>query len=158
MVRFRFLSVLLCVVICGAVLGADGGPLKPAKIVPRELGGQGNSPAAISGVASSARNCIGPAGSNVHALGWVPSASQVTVSFTSDFDPVAAISVAQLGEDAPDQLARMSIVADDDGGGNLEPEVRFTTSYAGTLVLHVSKFSNDASSGCYFYKVEVRTP
>ena len=113
---------------------------------------------AISGLASSGRNCIGPSGSNVHALGWVGSGSRVQVTFSSDFDPVATVTNTQLGSDAPDRVARSSYWADDDGGGNLEPLLSFTTSYAGTLVLHVSKFSAERNAGCYFYKVEIVTP
>jgi hypothetical protein len=78
--------------------------------------------------------------------------------FSSDFDPVAAVTLTQLGQDAPDRLARAQYFADDDSGGNLEPEIRFTTTFSGTVTLHVSKFSAERQSGCYFYKVEVRTP
>jgi hypothetical protein len=116
-----------------------------------------SSTLAISGVASSARHCVGP-GANVHELGSVPSNSQIEVTFVSDFDPVATVTVVQMGDDAPDDLARTSFVADDDSGGNLEPQIRFTTSHGGTLTLHVGKFSPNESAGCYFYKVEVRTP
>lgn len=113
---------------------------------------------AISGQASSGRNCIGPSGSNVHALGWVSANSRVQITFSSDFDPVASVTNTQLGSDAPDRVARSSFWADDDGGGNLEPLLNFTTSYSGTLVLHVSKFSAERNAGCYFYKVEIVTP
>jgi hypothetical protein len=112
---------------------------------------------AISGLASSGRNCIGPSGANVHAIGWVPSNSRVTISFSSDFDPVASVTNTQLGAEVPSGVARSSYWADDDGGGNLEPLLNFTTSYAGTLVLHVSKYSAERSAGCYFYKVEIIT-
>ena len=115
-------------------------------------------PQAISGLASSGRNCIGPSGSNVHAIGWVPANSRVQITFSSDFDPVASVTNTQLGGDAPDRVARSSYWADDDGGGNLEPLLNFTTSYSGTLVLHVSKFSAERQAGCYFYKVEIVTP
>ena len=128
---------------------------KPAKVFPR---GDGNGALAISGSASSARNCVGPSGANVHAIGWVPANTRVIITFTSDFDPVASTTVVQMGLDAPNGEARAAIVFDDDSGGNLEPELRFTTSYSGTLVLHVSKFSADSEAGCYFYKVEVNTP
>jgi hypothetical protein len=114
-------------------------------------------PQAISGLASSGRNCIGPSGANIHAIGWVPSNSRVTITFSSDFDPVAAVTNTQLGSDAPDRVARAAYYADDDGGGNLEPLVNFTTSFSGTLALHVSKFSAERSAGCYFYKVEIIT-
>ena len=113
---------------------------------------------AISGLASSARFCVGPSGANVHTLGWVPNSSEVTITFSSDFDPVASVTVVQLGQDAPDRLARATYLADDDSGGNLEPQLRFTTGFSGTLNLHVSKFSAERESGCYFYKVEIRTP
>ena len=117
-----------------------------------------SSPQAISGLASSGRNCIGPSGANVHSIGWVPSNSRVTISFSSDFDPVAAVTNTQMGSDAPDSVARASYWADDDGGGNLEPRLSFTTSFSGTLVLHVSKYSAERNAGCYFYKVEIVTP
>ena len=129
---------------------------KPEKVLPRS--GDRGGALAISGLASSARNCVGPSGANVHALGWVPAASRVVITFTSDFDPVASTTLMQMGQDAPDGRARASFVFDDDGGGNLEPELRFTTEYAGTVVLHVSKFSADRAAGCYFYKVEITTP
>jgi hypothetical protein len=116
-----------------------------------------NEPQAISGLASSGRNCIGPSGANVHSIGWVPSSSRVTVTFSSDFDPVAAVTNTQMGSDAPDRVARASYYADDDGGGNLEPQLQFTTSFSGTLVLHVSKYSAERNAGCYFYKVEIVT-
>jgi hypothetical protein len=114
-------------------------------------------PQAISGLASSGRNCIGPSGANVHAIGWVPGNSRVTITFSSDFDPVAAVTNTQLGSDAPDRVARASYWADDDGGGNLEPQLQFTTTFSGTLALHVSKFSAEREAGCYFYKVEIIT-
>jgi hypothetical protein len=112
----------------------------------------------ISGLASSGRNCIGPSGANIHGLGWVPSSSRVTITFSSDFDPVGAVTITQLGSDAPDRVARAAYYADDDSGGNLEPQISFTSTFAGTLVLHVSKFSAERNAGCYFYKVEIVTP
>jgi hypothetical protein len=114
-------------------------------------------PTAISGLASSGRNCVGPSGANVHAIGWVPSNSRVSITFSSDFDPVASATITQLGGEAPDRVARSSYWADDDGGGNLEPLLNFTTTYSGTIVLHVSKYSAERQSGCYFYKVEIVT-
>ena len=116
-----------------------------------------SEPVAISGLASSGRNCVGPSGAIVHSIGWVPSNSRVTITFSSDFDPVASVTNTQLGGEAPDRVARTSYYADDDNGGNLEPLINFTTSFAGTLVLHVSKYSADRAAGCYFYKVEIIT-
>jgi hypothetical protein len=116
-----------------------------------------SKPFAISGLASSGRQCIGPSGANIHSIGWVPSNSRVTISFQSDFDPVASVTIMQMGLEAPDGRARSNFVFDDDSGGNLEPELRFTTSFSGTLVLHVSKFSESRNAGCYFYRVEIVT-
>jgi hypothetical protein len=93
----------------------------------------------------------------VHPIGWVPANSRVGISFSSDFDPVASVTNSQLGSDAPDRIARTAYWGDDDGGGNLEPSLNFTTTFAGTLVLHVSKFSAERAAGCYFYKVEIIT-
>jgi hypothetical protein len=154
--RWSIGLVLGLSVIVAGVQAQRGAP-KPQKIVPNAFGGDRAGTLAISGVASSARHCVGP-GANVHALGSVPASSQVEITFTSDFDPVATVTVVQLGDDAPDDLARTSFVADDDGGGNLEPEIRFTTTFSGTLALHVGKFTPDQQAGCYFYKVEIRTP
>ena len=151
---FRFaLAVWLAVMPVTALAQAPAakGPKQTAPSAGR------NEPQAISGLASSGRNCIGPSGANVHSIGWVPSNSRVTVTFSSDFDPVAAVTNTQMGSEAPDRVARASYYADDDGGGNLEPELRFTTSFSGTLVLHVSKFSAERNAGCYFYKVEIVT-
>lgn len=150
---FRFaLAVWLAVMPVTALAQAPAkGPKQTAPSAGR------NESQAISGLASSGRNCIGPSGANVHSIGWVPSNSRVTVTFSSDFDPVAAVTNTQMGSDAPDRVARASYYADDDGGGNLEPELRFTTSFSGTLVLHVSKFSAERNAGCYFYKVEIVT-
>jgi hypothetical protein len=145
-----FVTILVVTPLTGV---ANGG--KPAKVFPRS--GDRSSALAISGTASSARNCVGDAGANVHALGFVPANSRVVITFTSDFDPVASTTLLQLGQDAPDTRARASFVYDDDSGGNLEPELRFTTGYSGTLVLHVSKYSADSEAGCYFYKVEIVT-
>lgn len=149
----------LCLVACLCVIPTAMAAQAPSTKAPKQSAASAavSEPAAISGLASSGRNCIGPSGANVHAIGWVPSNSRVTITFSSDFDPVASMSITQLGGEAPDRVARSSYWADDDGGGNLEPLVSVTTSYSGTLVLHVSKYSAERSAGCYFYKVEIIT-
>ena len=137
-----------------AVALAQTTPAKgPKKMTPSAIETQ-----AISGQASSGRNCVGPSGANVHSIGWVPSGSRVVISFSSDFDPVGAATITQLGSEAPDRVARAAYYADDDSGGNLEPQIQFTSTFSGTVVLHVSKFSAERNSGCYFYKVEITTP
>lgn len=153
----RFVGLLSALALVPVFLSAQA-ISKPAKASPQPASAQSLiGPAAISGLASSGRQCIGPSGANVHAIGWVPSNSRVTITFSSDFDPVAAATIMQMGQDAPDSRARSAYWFDDDNGGNLEPELRFTTQYSGTIVLHVSKYSAERSAGCYFYKVEIIT-
>lgn len=151
----RQFCIALCVAATPAVMLAQA----PAK-GPKQLAASAanaSQPAAISGLASSGRNCIGPSGANVHPIGWVPANSRVTITFSSDFDPVASVTNTQLGSEAPDRVARSAYYADDDTGGNLDPLINFTASFSGTLVLHVSKFSAERSAGCYFYKIEIVT-
>ena len=150
----RLIPALFYTIAMATTLAYAQAPAKPAKQTARAAVVE---PTAISGLASSGRHCIGPSGANIHAIGWVPSNSRVAVTFSSDFDPVASATIMQMGQDAPDSRARSAYWFDDDGGGNLEPELRFTTSYSGTVVLHVSKFSAERSAGCYFYKVEIVT-
>jgi len=128
---------------------------KPAK----QRGPEVNGTFAISGLASAGRHCVTNGAASTHSLGWVPSNTQVVVTFVSDFDPVAAVTVMQLGAENPNPgAARASLVSDDDSGGNLEPEIRFTTTHSGTLALHVGTFSHTEGQGCYTFKAEVRTP
>jgi hypothetical protein len=153
------MKIHFALAVCVALMpiAATAQSAKPPKKSVEEAAAATVQPAAISGLASSGRNCIGPSGAVVHGIGWVPSNSRVTITFSSDFDPVAAVTIAQMGSDAPDRVARAAYWADDDSGGNLEPELRFTTTYSGTLVLHVSKYSAERDAGCYFYKVEIIT-
>lgn len=126
---------------------------------PKQIGRDGvNSTTGISGLASSAKHCIASTGTKTHDLGAMPSGTRITITFLSDFDPVAGVTILQMGIDAPDGRARASYVYDDDTGGNLEPEIRFTTSHSGTAVLHVGKYSSTSSAGCYYYKAEIQTP
>ena len=152
----RMFSALSLAIVAATSIAAAQGPVSKAPKRQRAAAAA-VEPQAISGLASSGRNCIGPSGANVHSIGWVPANSRVGISFSSDFDPVASVTNTQLGSDAPDSVARSAFWADDDGGGNLEPALNFTTTFSGTLVLHVSKFSAERSAGCYFYKVEIIT-
>jgi hypothetical protein len=146
------IAILAAVPATAFAQGPSKGPKQSAR------GAAVSEPKAISGQASSGRNCVGPSGANVHAIGWVPSNSRVSITFSSDFDPVAAVTNTALGSEASNGVAQTSYYADDDGGGNLEPLINFTASHAGTLALHVSKFSPADTAGCYFYKVEITTP
>jgi hypothetical protein len=87
---------------------------------------------AISGVASSAKLCVGPDGvGRVQSLGRVDAGSRVTVTFDSDFDAQAAAT----NTDIAGQRGAFRI--DDDSGGNLDPRLSMTPSYSGTMVLYV---------------------
>jgi hypothetical protein len=106
-------------------------------------------PAAITGFASSAQHCVaGSYVANVHDLGRVEQGNLITISFVSDFDPVAGVTLENL------TTQRGTYVVDDDTGGNLEPELHFTASHSATLALHVTGY--EGSAGCYRFKVEVR--
>ncbi|MFA5911133.1 MAG: hypothetical protein WC815_20350 [Vicinamibacterales bacterium] len=126
-------------------------PKRPAAAVATVL------PTAISGTASSARNCVSSTTTNSHNLGWAPRGSRVSVTFSSDFDPIASLSMVQLGSAAEDGEAEFADQVDDDDGGNLQPWLRTVTEFAGTLMLYVSAYTQ-GDSGCYFYKVEITTP
>jgi len=107
---------------------------------------------AITGLASSARHCISGTSSNVHGLGFIDRDSRVTVTFHSDFDPIAGI--VTLAIDTAE--GRAAYTVDDDSGGNLEPLVQYTASISGNAALYVSGFRS--TSGCYWYKLEVVPP
>ena len=121
-----------------------------------------NGPSAIASGATSGIHCVGGSvisgkralTSNVHPLGFLGSGNRVTVNFDSDFDPVAIVIGAQIGSPAPDGVAKLTYVVDDDSGGNLEPKVTFTTSYDGSYFLVVGG-SDPGVTGCYTFEVVV---
>jgi hypothetical protein len=107
------------------------------------------APLAITGLASSAKFCVaGNFVANVHDIGRIEEGNQITISFESDFDPIAGVTLLNLS------TQRGTFVIDDDGGGNLEPLINFTASHSSTLSLYVAGF--EGVSGCYRYKVEIR--
>jgi hypothetical protein len=102
---------------------------------------------AVSGVASSAKLCVGPDGvARVHSLGRVEAGSRVNLTFDSDFDAQASVTNTDLAGQ------RGAYWIDDDSGGNLDPQLNMTPSYAGTMVVYVSGVGG--STGCYHYKVD----
>jgi hypothetical protein len=106
-------------------------------------------PAAITGLASSAKHCVaGSYVAHVHDIGRVEQGSLITISFESDFDPVAGVTLENL------TTQRGTYIVDDDSGGNLEPELHFTASHSATLALYVTGY--EGSAGCYRFKVEIR--
>lgn len=107
---------------------------------------------AISGLPSSAKHCVSGTSSNVHSIGWIEANSLVTVTFVSDFDPIAGI--VSLNIDSPS--GRAGYIVDDDSGGNLEPSISYRSSFSGNAALYVSGYAS--TSGCYWYKLEVTRP
>ena len=115
-------------------------------------------PTAISGLSSSGRHCLTPAAIGTHYLGWVDQRARVTITFSADFDPVASATFMRFGERADGGLAEGYDAADDDSGGGYNPQIDVEAPYGGYLVLFVSPWANAGPGGCYFYKVEIRTP
>lgn len=103
---------------------------------------------AISGLASSGQHCVGANSvSKVHPIGWIGEGASVVITFDSDFDPVAGVTIT----DPSAQRSRW--LSDDDSGGDLDPRLAFTSPIAGTLALYVA--SGNERPGCYHYRVEI---
>jgi hypothetical protein len=115
-------------------------------------------PATISGLASSGRNCLTPAAIGTHYLGWIDERARITITFSADFDPVASATIMRFGQRAADGLVDGYDLADDDSGGGFNPRIDVDAPHGGYLVLFVSPYANAGPGGCYFYKVEIRTP
>ena len=107
------------------------------------------APASIIGPASSAKHCVsGTYVANVHDIGRVEQGNDILITFDSDFDPVAGVTLENL------TTQRGTYIVDDDTGGGLQPQLHFTASHSSTLALYVASYNGGA--GCYRYKVEVR--
>jgi len=128
-------------------------PVKAATAAPTAV-----LPTAISGLSSSGRHCLPPAAIGTHYLGWVDQRTRITITFSADFDPVASATFMRFGERADDGLAQGADASDDDSGGGLNPLIEVEAPFGGYLILFVSPYANAGPGGCYFYKVEVRTP
>lgn len=99
-------------------------------------------PQAIAGAASSARHCVSGDAANVHGIGWVAAGT----SYTITFDSAIALTTG---------VANLSLNEDRASSGFGTPDLRFTTSFAGSLALHVG---GRGQAGCYRYKVEIQPP
>jgi hypothetical protein len=99
-------------------------------------------PLAIVGTPSSARYCISGNGANVHTIGWVASGTAYVVTIDADFNPATAVTRLDLD-------GKQGIISYG------TPDLRFTTSSAGTLALYVA---SRGVAGCYRYKVEIQLP
>lgn len=106
---------------------------------------------AISGLASSAKNCVaGNYVAAVYPIGRVEQRAQVRVTFESDFDPIAGLTSVN-----PDGQTG-SYLINDDSGGDLEPLLSVTMAEAGTLALFVAGVNG--GTGCFSFKVEITPP
>lgn len=97
------------------------------------------APLAITGTPTSARHCVAATSANLHALGWVPANTAITVTFDSDITLATALS-------------RLDFESEQSYGTSGTPDIRMTTSTAGTVVLTVGSTSD---AGCYRYKAEL---
>lgn len=97
-------------------------------------------------------------GVGVHNLGFIPSGVPLAItveSFSSqDFDPVAAVVVATLGENGGNNV-RTTTYYDDNAGGDKDPRIELVTPVGGTYLLLVNDL-RDAVVGCYRYQVSGR--
>lgn len=112
----------------------------------------------IEGNPSSLVSCVGGSDYKVFPLGSTVSGTRIRVDVTSGegIDPVAAITVLQMGARHPEGQARAQYVYDDDSGGNLDPRIQFTTEFEGNVVLSVGSYNGNF--GCFWVKVDVRAP
>lgn len=113
---------------------------------------------AIEGNPSTLVSCVGGSDFKVFPLGSTTAGTRIKVDIISGegIDPVASLTVLQMGNRHPEGRARASLAFDDDSGGNLDPRVEMTTEYEGNVVLSVGSF--DGSFGCFWVKVDVRVP
>lgn len=134
--------------------------VKPAKAAPPVAAATPAAiqPTSISGLASSGRHCLPPAAIGTHYLGWIDERARITITFSADFDPVASATIMRFGQRAADGLVDGYDMADDDSGGGFNPRIDVDAPHGGYLVLFVSPYANAGPGGCYFYKVEIRTP
>jgi hypothetical protein len=112
----------------------------------------------IDGSPSTLVSCVGGKHYVAHPLGFSVSGTRIRVDVlgSDELDPVAALTVLQMGGNHPDGNARASYVYDDDSGGNLDPRIEFRMEYDGNVVLNIGSFDGDF--GCYWVKVTVTVP
>jgi hypothetical protein len=124
--------------------GTEPAPVQPSPFEPQVVQAQ-----AITGLASSARHCVsGSYVGNVHEIGRIEANNRVTITFDSDFNPIAGVGLIE-------PVARRQVYYhDDNSGGSNQPRLVFTAPHGGTLALYVASTTN--IQGCYRYKVEIQ--
>ena len=143
-------TVTLALTMAVMPLAAQAPAKKKAPAAPR------NSPMRISGNASTLASCVAGAGNNVHALGWAPRGTRVTVDLegNDEFDGIATALVVQMGPSAGDN-ARVQYAYSDDSDG-IDPRLDINLENDANVVVMVGSY--DGEAGCYFLKVDVRLP
>ena len=130
----RVLPLLILLIAGGAAWPVDVWAQGDAPTVAR--------PQAISGDSASGRNCISGNAANVHAIGWVATNTEYTVTFESSM-PLAAAA------------ARFDLAANQTSVNYGTPAIARTAGSNGTMALFVASAGD---SGCYRYKTEIRVP
>lgn len=116
------------------------------------------SPRAMIGGDANGVYCVSPTenGVGIHDLGALPSGLHVVVtveSYSDNFNPVAAVVVATLGEKASN-AARITHFYDNDTGGDGDARIDFVAPQSGNYILLVGDFT-DKVAGCYRYQVQI---
>lgn len=96
-------------------------------------------------------------GVSVQELGGLPAGIHVTVnlqSFSTDFNPVAAVIVSKMGANGANNIQTTTFYDDDSGGGS-DPKVDFVTPHAGVYLLLVND-KTDANVGCFRYQLTLQ--
>jgi hypothetical protein len=135
-----------------ASVAGESGPVyeRVTPIGERQTRGASGS-LAITGNPSSAQHCIAGTGvSSVHELGRVDRASEVFITFDTDFTAVIGATLTVV--DPTDNLG--SFVVDEKGAGSRSPSMAFSAEAGENIVLFVAGLNGGA--GCYKYKVEIR--
>lgn len=149
----RFVSCLLLVVLAAPPAFAQSSKPKsqPASAAAaRDAMGKLN----IDGGVASIIGCTGGSSYVSYPVGFVTTGMHVKVNVQSGetIDPIATVTILQMGANVPGD-ARASIAYDDDSGGGRDPRLDVTAPYNGNVVLSVGSY--DGAFGCYAIKVEI---
>lgn len=164
---FRKSPIMVIALVVACVAGAEAGQRRPAvgkKQVIRPQGATGRvepivRPRAEIGGGANGIYCTAQwdNGITVHDLGFIPAGQNVSItveSYIDNFNPVAAVLVASIGQGAGNTI-KTTTFYDDDSGGDRDPRIEFVAPQAGTYLLLVNDLT-DATVGCYRYQMVIR--
>lgn len=158
----KIMSIAVAIALWSSpLLAQQTAPKTKVKAAPKAdvlNGGATDSPNRVMGFdgnPSSLIGCTGGKFNNTHSLGYAGRGTRIKVEVISGdaIDPIAALTVLQMGSSHPEGGARASYVFDDDGGGNLDPRIEMALEYDGNVVLSVGSFGGEF--GCYWVKIQV---